>query len=355
MSPSWDGVASRRSLSSTKTSSPESRATAHRRGCAHSRPSRSAEISESAKSSTNVPALRPVSRRLSTLSPTVRPICVLLGVAVRAGIESETPFPARAWNSAVDQGVTRPCPPSGAGCRPRDRVDVTGAAEYVERVTVLGMPHLAGSFDRDLPGLPRGRGSLAADEVLDAQRKRILRAAISSTADKGIAATTVADIVGRARVSRQAFYKQFESKDACLIAAIDAGIESILSAITTTQDSSADLSLREQLSAVIGRYLEKCSAEPEFVRAWVLDLPVAGAAGIAKRNEYVELLADTLRSGFRHAPQAPNREMFIAAIGGCYELFYRHVSSGAPEPYTSLHAPILLFLERILDPTTDHS
>ena len=78
------------------------------------------------------------------------------------------------------------------------------------------MRRLAGSFDRDLPGLPRGRGRLAVDEVQDAQRDRILRAVISSTAEKGIASTTIADVVGRARVSRQAFYKQFESKEACL-------------------------------------------------------------------------------------------------------------------------------------------
>lgn len=217
------------------------------------------------------------------------------------------------------------------------------------------MPTLAGSFDRDLPGLPRGRGSLAADEVLDAQRKRILRAAISSTADKGIGSTTVADIVGRARVSRQAFYKQFESKEACLIAAIDAGIESILATIATAQGSTSNLSPREQLSAVVGQYLEKCSAEPEFVRAWVLDLPAAGPAGVAKRNEYVELLADALRGDYQHASQAPSRGVFLAAIGGCYELFYRHVSSGAPESYTSLHAPVVSFLERVLDLPTDRS
>ena len=178
------------------------------------------------------------------------------------------------------------------------------------------MRRLAGSFDRDLPGLPRGRGRLAVDEVQDAQRDRILRAVISSTAEKGIASTTIADVVGRARVSRQAFYKQFESKEACLIAAIDAGIEVIVSNITSTQSSTANLSLHEQLSAVIEKYLETCSSEPEFVRAWVVDLPVAGPAGVAKRNEYVELLADALLVGYSSkSSEAPGREVFLAAIG----------------------------------------
>lgn len=217
------------------------------------------------------------------------------------------------------------------------------------------MRRLAGSFDRDLPGLPRGRGRLAVDEVQDAQRDRILRAVISSTAEKGIASTTIADVVGRARVSRQAFYKQFESKEACLIAAIDAGIEVIVSNITSTQSSTANLSLHEQLSAVIEKYLETCSSEPEFVRAWVVDLPVAGPAGVAKRNEYVELLADALLVGYSSkSSEAPGREVFLAAIGGCNELFYRQVVDGS-NSYMNLHAPIMSFLERVLDLSSDGS
>lgn len=219
----------------------------------------------------------------------------------------------------------------------------------------FGMRRLAGSFDRDLPGLPRGRGRLAVDEVQDAQRDRILRAVISSTAEKGIASTTIADVVGRARVSRQAFYKQFESKEACLIAAIDAGIEVIVANITSTQSSTANLSLHEQLSAVIEKYLETCSSEPEFVRAWVVDLPVAGPAGVAKRNEYVELLADALLVGYSSkSSEAPGREVFLAAIGGCNELFYRQVVDGS-NSYMNLHAPIMSFLERVLDLSSNPS
>ncbi len=140
-----------------------------------------------------------------------------------------------------------------------------------------------------------------------------------------------------------------------MIAAIDAGIEVIVSNITSTQSSTANLSLHEQLSAVIEKYLETCSSEPEFVRAWVVDLPVAGPAGVAKRNEYVELLADALLVGYSSkSSEAPGREVFLAAIGGCNELFYRQVVDGS-NSYMNLHAPIMSFLERVLDLSSDPS
>ena len=46
--------------------------------------------------------------------------------------------------------------------------------------------------------------------------------------DKGYAATTVADVVERAGVSRRTFYEQFADKEACFLAAYDAGLAAVL-------------------------------------------------------------------------------------------------------------------------------
>lgn len=53
------------------------------------------------------------------------------------------------------------------------------------------------------------------------QRKRIIDAMIECCAEKTYAATTIADIVGRARISRTTFYKHFAEKRACFDAAVD--------------------------------------------------------------------------------------------------------------------------------------
>lgn len=52
------------------------------------------------------------------------------------------------------------------------------------------------------------------------QRQRILDAMIESCAEKTFTATTITDVVARARISRTTFYKHFEDKRACFDAAL---------------------------------------------------------------------------------------------------------------------------------------
>jgi AcrR family transcriptional regulator len=62
---------------------------------------------------------------------------------------------------------------------------------------------------------------------------------IESCAEKTYAATTITDIVARARISRTTFYKQFDDKRACFEAAVDFCIEE-LQGVAATAHSSAD-------------------------------------------------------------------------------------------------------------------
>src|SRR5258708_6394294 len=77
-------------------------------------------------------------------------------------------------------------------------------------------------------GLPRGRGALAPEEVARVQRERLLRATVAAVAELGYANARVADIVNRARASRQSFYEQFADKESCFLAAHAHGLEVIL-------------------------------------------------------------------------------------------------------------------------------
>jgi AcrR family transcriptional regulator len=53
------------------------------------------------------------------------------------------------------------------------------------------------------------------------QRRRIVEAMITSCAEKTYAATTISDIVSRARISRTTFYKHFTDKRACFDATVE--------------------------------------------------------------------------------------------------------------------------------------
>src|SRR3954470_3938277 len=70
------------------------------------------------------------------------------------------------------------------------------------------------------------------------QRRRIIDAMIESCAEKTYAATTIADIVKRASISRTTFYKRFPNKRACFDGALDHCIEVLRGAAASAHEPS---------------------------------------------------------------------------------------------------------------------
>jgi AcrR family transcriptional regulator len=203
------------------------------------------------------------------------------------------------------------------------------------------MGKLSGSHDTDAAGLPRGRSSLSPAETREAQRRRLVRAAISAFAELGYAATTIADIVNRARVSRQVFYELFETKEDCFLAAEALGREALLTGLMPSLGQN--LSLGDGwLRAPVRAYLRICAEEKQFARAWTVEFPTAGPRTLARRNAFFIELAGMLRVGHGLVrAQAPETWTVIpdafyeAAIGGAFELIFRCVSQ---DRYTELPA-----------------
>jgi AcrR family transcriptional regulator len=91
------------------------------------------------------------------------------------------------------------------------------------------------------------------------QRRRIIDAMIDSCAEKTYAATTITDIVGRARISRTTFYKQFDDKRACFDAAVVDCVQQLQEAAAAshaTEDAPAD-AVRKATGAVLGVLAER--------------------------------------------------------------------------------------------------
>ncbi len=65
-----------------------------------------------------------------------------------------------------------------------------------------------------------GRGT-PRQEAKKNQRERLFAAMVATVDEKGYEATTVADLVELSGVSRSAFYKHFEDKQACFLAAVE--------------------------------------------------------------------------------------------------------------------------------------
>lgn len=81
--------------------------------------------------------------------------------------------------------------------------------------------------------------TIPTDVGAQSQRRRIIDALVESCAEKTYTATTIADIVSRASISRTTFYKRFADKRECFDAALDSCVEELRRAAADSC-SSAD-------------------------------------------------------------------------------------------------------------------
>ena len=129
--------------------------------------------------------------------------------------------------------------------------------------------------------LPRGRHKLAPDDVRASQRERLVRAMLETVAERGYEATTVPDVVARARVSRNAFYEFFDDKIDCFIAACDdAAAEMLDQLLSLVSEPDWIRALRRGMRD----YLAWWSERPAFARAYFVGLPAAGERAMAQRD-----------------------------------------------------------------------
>jgi AcrR family transcriptional regulator len=182
-------------------------------------------------------------------------------------------------------------------------------------------------------GLPRGRARMPAEAVGAAHRARLLRAVVGAVADRGYANVRIADIVDRARVSRQSFYTQFDSKEACFLAAHADGVAAILAEFGA-QIAVAEVPLA-QLAGGIDAYFALADREPEFARCMLIELPAIGPAGLAARLDAHRRVAALLAAWHATArtaagpterwPTVPSGR-YAAVVGAVHDLIFELVA-----------------------------
>lgn len=206
-------------------------------------------------------------------------------------------------------------------------------------MTAAGLMGNSGSLARThegAPGLPRGRSRLPADEVLAAQRDRLVRAMTAAVAAHGYAEVTVADVVRRARVSRTAFYAHFADKQDCFFAATHAGAEMLFAATVEAVSSCSELTNDEELLRVgIRAFLRFLAGEPAFARAFYVDLPAAGDRAVDRLQAAYDRWGVRNRIWHERArrrhpdwPVVP-ADVYLALAGATGELVRERVRRGA--------------------------
>jgi AcrR family transcriptional regulator len=179
--------------------------------------------------------------------------------------------------------------------------------------------------------LPRGRNSLAPSEAARERRERILAAVARTVAAQGYAATSVADIVASAKVTRSAFYSHFASKEDAFLAAQDAALEGTVRAAANGYFLGSEWPQRFWCSGL--GVLEYMRRHPDSTYLEVVELNAVGAKAISRDYETRAAFSLFVEEGYHHSQVAARLpRLCIEAISGAiFALIRRQVLRGRAE------------------------
>jgi len=176
--------------------------------------------------------------------------------------------------------------------------------------------------------LPRGRHGLPREFVAQNQRERLLASLAQCLDASGYDGTTVATIGKRAGVSKSDFYKHFESKDACFVAAYDDAVERIRERVLNACGEAEDWATG--VVASLAALLDLLAAEPALAGLVLVEGLRAGRDVYDRYQVALQSFVPLLRDG---APvladgEPPPEATDEAVVGGIASLLARRVLAG---------------------------
>jgi AcrR family transcriptional regulator len=171
---------------------------------------------------------------------------------------------------------------------------------------------------------------LPREFIAQHQRARIIAALAQETAEKGYRTVTVADIVKRAGITRNTFYENFGSKEACFLAAQEYGMSAALERVAAAGGEIDDWPQR--VRAELTAFLAYLSEEPALARTCMVESLSAGATSIGGYEESQQAFVSLLRLGRDVSPQGEKLPETLeeALVGGVFWIIYQCLSG--PEP-----------------------
>ncbi len=191
-------------------------------------------------------------------------------------------------------------------------------------------------------------------ETLESPRERLVCGMNEAVAAKGYAATTIADVVRAARVSKRTFYEQFDDKLACFLAAYDAASAHVIGAQAAAAERSAGEPWEARVAAVVDAYLDAMAARPELTRTFLVEILGAGPQALEHRREAIDRFADELVAFAaelrRDEPllRPISRTLATAVVGGINELVLSAAEGGRVGELAELREPAVNMIRSVL-------
>lgn len=147
-----------------------------------------------------------------------------------------------------------------------------------------------------------GRGKLAPgsrlppEVVRESQRERLMIALVEVVDRQGLPASTVADLLERAHVSRAAFYEQFESLEDCFLATVDTHNARVGAQVLSAYNTPG-LEWPQRVRAATEALQRAIDTWPAAARVCLADVLTAGPAASERHEQAIALVRQLLRDG----------------------------------------------------------
>jgi AcrR family transcriptional regulator len=171
--------------------------------------------------------------------------------------------------------------------------------------------------------LPRGRGTPRAEAERN-QRERLFAAMVATVAEKGYEATTVADLVELSGVSRSSFYRHFEDRQACFLAAIAALVEPAARTIEGGLEVPGDKALAKGAFEAL---MAGIVAQPAASKMCFVEVYAAGPEGVRLVDRTLDAFETLVKRLLDSTPgyEEMPAEIVRAIVGGIQKVIHKRL------------------------------
>jgi AcrR family transcriptional regulator len=179
-----------------------------------------------------------------------------------------------------------------------------------------------------------GRGT-PREEAERNQRERLFAALVATVDEKGYEATTVADLVQLSGVSRSAFYRNFDDKQACFLAAVEALVEPTLERIAGEVSAAAE---PERAQRAFELLVELIVRQPAAAKMCIVEVYAAGPEGAVLVDRMMDAATALAQ---RLLEQVPERrglppELVRSIVGGIQKVIHKRLYRGKEDELLDL-------------------
>jgi AcrR family transcriptional regulator len=173
------------------------------------------------------------------------------------------------------------------------------------------------------------------------RRERLLAAMVEVVAERGYSKSSVPRVAERAGMSTRSFYRVFENRPDCFLAAYDEIVEHLLSLVGEAYRAEGDPDAR--LSGALTAFLGYFADRPEIARVCFLELPAVHPGGEVRRRQTIERVAGLVAQHLSRSTggSGPSEQLMAEfAVGGVYNIVYERVRAGEIESLRRLAGQI---------------